>query len=224
MHDITSQILSLASVVLIPFIPNDILRNMMLALVPLFFVGRLFHHNTPHRCIERLDASMEDIARLFNRAVEECTRDPRFICETGLKLTERESFIFFFSIVVDGTPFRIKYALSTLCARTISTKYIPWKIYPYQFITIAWAINDCRRDMEELRSSILLALEHARQQVFQEDIVHRKTTLATVFPGAVFDAASILDENKESIERAIVPEASNDQGISSVFDTSTSSV
>ncbi|KAJ7757127.1 hypothetical protein B0H16DRAFT_1721584 [Mycena metata] len=167
--------------VLIPFIPNDVLRCVMLALVPLLFVVRLVHDNTPHNWVERLDASMEDITRLFSKAAEECARDPRFVCETGLKLTE------------------INYALSTLRARTISTKDIPWKIYTYHLIAIGWGINGCRRDMENLRSSILLALKRARQQSLREDIEHRKATLAIAFPG-VFDATSIVDKGEESVE------------------------
>ncbi|KAJ7026536.1 hypothetical protein C8F04DRAFT_1124903 [Mycena alexandri] len=96
----------------------------------------------------------------------ECARDPHFLCETGLKLTETN------------------YTLSTLRARTIGMKYIPWKAYPYQLITIGWALYDCRRDMEDLRSSILLALEFSRQQIFREDIEHRLGTLASAFhPG-----------------------------------------
>ncbi|KAJ7031561.1 hypothetical protein C8F04DRAFT_1109746 [Mycena alexandri] len=168
MEDITYQGLSFASMVLVPFIPNVILRYIMLAFAPLLFVARLVHHNMPHRQVERLGSSVEDVVQLFSKAVDECARDPRFLCETGLKLTE------------------INYALSTLRARTISLEYIAWKAYPYHLIAIGSGIDGCRRDMENLRSSILLAVERARQQVFQEDIDHRRATLTNAFPGALW--------------------------------------
>ncbi|KAJ7031551.1 hypothetical protein C8F04DRAFT_1262662 [Mycena alexandri] len=182
MKDITSQILYFASVVLIPFIPNDILRSIMFALVPLVFTACLVHHNTPHRWVERLDASMKEVNDHWKKAIEDCARDPRFIHETNLKLSE------------------IKYALSTLRTRTISMQFIPWRIYPYYIITIGWAINRCRRDMERVRSSILLALERGRQQVFQQDIDQKKATLVSAFPGA-FDATAVVGE--DSVKRAI---------------------
>ncbi|KAJ7757119.1 hypothetical protein B0H16DRAFT_1538151 [Mycena metata] len=166
MKDKTSQILSVVSLVLLPFIPNDILRYIMLVFVPISFTAYHLYDNTPHRWVAKLDTSMEEVGAAFDIAVAECGRDPRFLCETGLKLTE------------------INYTLSTLRARKISMKYIPWKAYPYELITIAWSINDCRRNMEDLRSSILLALEELRQQMFKEDIDHRLATLANVFPPA----------------------------------------
>jgi hypothetical protein len=88
MKEITSQVLSLVSVVVIPFIPNDSLRSVILVLTPLFFAAYLAYHNTPNRQVARLDASIKDINALFETAVNECGRDPRFVYEAGLKLTE----------------------------------------------------------------------------------------------------------------------------------------
>ncbi|KAJ7905118.1 hypothetical protein B0H13DRAFT_2334203 [Mycena leptocephala] len=196
MKEITSQILSLVSVVVIPFIPNDSLRSVALVLAPLFFAAYLAYHNTPNRQVARLDASMKDINALFEMTVHECGRDPRFVYEAGLKLTE------------------INYAVSALRTRSISMKYISWKMYPYHLKGIASSIERCRREMEELRSSILLALEYARQQKYRADIDRRMAILASTFtPGrrarpAVLQArAPFVVES--SGERAIVFECMN---------------
>ncbi|KAJ7165060.1 hypothetical protein C8R46DRAFT_303753 [Mycena filopes] len=172
MKDTASQLLSLVSVVLIPFIPNDILRDIMLVLAPLFFAACLVHHNMPRRRVEILGASATNLKTLFNTAADECSRDPRFVHETGWELDE------------------INYTLSTLRTRTISMKYVSWTECPYHLIAIMRAIDGCRRDMEELEASILLALERARQQRLTEDIDHRRATLASAFPAALWQQSS----------------------------------
>ncbi|KAJ7177858.1 hypothetical protein C8R46DRAFT_1212594 [Mycena filopes] len=140
MKDITSQVLSLASIILIPFIPNDVLRGIMFVLIPLFFAARLVHHNMPHRWVETLEVSATDTNCLFNTAMDECSSDPRFVCETGLKLTEFD------------------YALSTLRTNIISMKQIPWTECLYRIVNIVRAIDACRRDIKDLRVSILVSM------------------------------------------------------------------
>ncbi|KAF8178118.1 hypothetical protein K438DRAFT_1844589 [Mycena galopus ATCC 62051] len=76
----------------------------------------------------------------------------------------------------------MNYAVSTLRSRVINMKYTPWKVYPNYLRAIASSIKECRREIEELRSTILLALECARQQRYSEDIQHRMATLASAFP------------------------------------------
>ncbi|KAJ7165057.1 hypothetical protein C8R46DRAFT_1220196 [Mycena filopes] len=168
MKGLTSQVLSLASMILIPFIPNDILRDIMLVLAPLFLTAHLVHQNTPLRWVETLEVSAADMNSLWGMAEDECSRDPLFVYKTGLKLTE------------------IGLALSTLRTRTFDMKRTPWTECPYQIITITRAINECRRDMDDLRSSILLALEISRQETFREDISRRRATLASAFPAVLF--------------------------------------
>ncbi|KAJ7026533.1 hypothetical protein C8F04DRAFT_1238543 [Mycena alexandri] len=210
MKDKASQILSVVSLVLLPFIPNNIQRYIMLVFVPISFTAYHLHNNMPHRWVEKLDTSMEEIDTVFDTAMTECARDPHFLCETGLKLTETN------------------YTLSTLRARTIGMKYISWKVYSLPVHHHRLAINDCRRDMEDLRSTILLALEHARQQVFQEDIAHRKTTLATAFPGALWQQSLTQRRSWTRIRSPSNEQLYLRQVMTRVyrpfFDTSTSSV
>ncbi|KAF7342067.1 hypothetical protein MVEN_01794000 [Mycena venus] len=164
MKEVTSQLLSLASMVLIPFIPNDTLRYIMIVFAPLSFAGHLAYHNTPDRRVARLDVCVKELNALFDTAAKECARDPRFMYEGGLKLAETN------------------YAMSTLRSRAISIQYIPWKIYPYHLRAIMSSIEECRRKMEELQTLILLALEFARQQKYREDIEQRISALESVFP------------------------------------------
>jgi hypothetical protein len=76
-----------------------------------------------------------------------------------------------------------------------------WKGYAYRLRAIVTSIEECRRELEELRSSILvsyklegdpeltsqiqLALECARQQRYREDIDRRTVTLDSAFPGGM---------------------------------------
>jgi hypothetical protein len=80
-------------------------------------------------------------------------------------------------------------------------QYMSWKGYAYRLRAVASSIEECRRELEELRSSVLasyklegdleltsqiqLALECARQQRYQEDIDRRTATLDSAFPGGV---------------------------------------
>ncbi|KAJ7177861.1 hypothetical protein C8R46DRAFT_665788 [Mycena filopes] len=140
MKDTTSQVISLASVLLISFIPNDILRDIMFALAPLAYVVHLVHENTPNRRFERLEVSATDLKTLLATAVAECFRDPLFVHEMSLELAE------------------VNLKLSTLRAKAISRKDISWKECPYHLITIIRAIDECQRDMDDLRSSILVSV------------------------------------------------------------------
>ncbi|KAJ6588548.1 hypothetical protein B0H19DRAFT_1367136 [Mycena capillaripes] len=175
MEQTTSQVLSLIYMVLIPFIPNDSLRYVMLVLAPFSFVVYLVYHNTPSRQVARLDASVKEINALVETAMKECKRDPRFVYETELKLIET------------------KYNVSTLRTRAIGMKYISWNVYPYHLKGIASSIEQCRREMEDSHSSILLALELARQQKYREEIGQKMATLASNFQLDI-DRAPVVDE------------------------------
>ncbi|KAF7342079.1 hypothetical protein MVEN_01795200 [Mycena venus] len=164
MKEITSQLLSLASMVIIPFIPNAILRYIMIILAPLSFAGYLVYHNTPDRRVARLDGCVKELNALFDTAAKECCRDPRFIHEGGLRLAE------------------INYAVSTLRSRAISIQYTSWKRYLCHLRAIMSSIEGCRREIEEFRTSISLALEFARQQKYREDIGQMMSILESVFP------------------------------------------
>ncbi|KAJ7792254.1 hypothetical protein B0H14DRAFT_172228 [Mycena olivaceomarginata] len=164
-EQLTSQVLSLLSLILIPFIPDSTLRYIALVLVFISVAAYLVYQNTPTRQVDRLDAAAKEVNALFEAATAECVADPQFVHEVGLKLTE------------------LNYAVSTLRSRTLSMRYMSWRDYAYRLRAIVSSIEECRRELEELRSSILLALECARQQRYREDIDHRTATLDSAFPG-----------------------------------------
>ncbi|KAJ7481729.1 hypothetical protein FB451DRAFT_136094 [Mycena latifolia] len=159
MKDILSQVLSLVYLVLVPFIPNNIMRYTALVLVSLLSAAYLANHNSPTCQIVRLAASIKEIDTLLAMAMNECTTDPRFLFEARWKLTE------------------LKYAVSNLNTRLISTKYIAWTKYAHHLGRLSLSIHECRREIDDLRAVILLALECARQQQFEEDINRMTATL-----------------------------------------------
>ncbi|KAJ7789942.1 hypothetical protein B0H14DRAFT_3891502 [Mycena olivaceomarginata] len=144
-EQLTSQVLSLLSLILIPFIPNSTLRYLAVVLASVSLVAYLSTTTSPR--------------------ANECVADPRFVYEAGLKLTE------------------LNYAVSTLRSRTLSMRSMSWRDYAYRLRAIASSIEECRRELEELRSSVLLALECARQQRYREDIDCRTATLDSAFSG-----------------------------------------
>jgi hypothetical protein len=87
-EQLASQILSLLSLILIPFIPNSTLRYLAVVLASLSLVAYLVYHNTPTPQVDRLDADAKEVNTLFEVATAECVADPRFVYEAGLKLTE----------------------------------------------------------------------------------------------------------------------------------------
>ncbi|KAJ7507365.1 hypothetical protein B0H11DRAFT_201579 [Mycena galericulata] len=128
------------------------------------FTAHIVYHNSATCQVDRLETSVKKIEEVFDMAVNECTRDPRFVYEAGLKLTET------------------KYVVSSLRTRTIDAKGIAWKKYPHHLRGLALSIKECRRDLEDLRASISLALESARRQKFKEDYGQRKATIDQSFP------------------------------------------
>ncbi|KAJ7173125.1 hypothetical protein C8R43DRAFT_681758 [Mycena crocata] len=146
---ITSQALSLASVVLVSFIPNDILRYIALLLTLLAFVAYLIWNNTPDRQVSRIDAALKVIDALFHSAANECARDPRFIYEAGLKLTDG----------IQSAHSGYRHEIYRL--KAMSTPFQK----PY---------TDHRRvRARNLQTSFQLALECTRQQTYREDIGHK---------------------------------------------------
>jgi ABC-type uncharacterized transport system permease subunit len=87
-EQLTSQVLSLLSLVLIPFIPSSILQYIAVVLTSVSLVAYLVYYNTPTRQVGRFDAAAKEVNTLFEAATAECVADPRFVYEAGLKLTE----------------------------------------------------------------------------------------------------------------------------------------
>jgi hypothetical protein len=86
MNTVLSQLLSLAPVALIPFIPNDALRYIALGITSIAIVMYLLRHNTLSSRVGRVEASMLEMEELFNLATAECGRNPYFLADAGLKL------------------------------------------------------------------------------------------------------------------------------------------
>ncbi|KAJ7846093.1 hypothetical protein B0H14DRAFT_2773425, partial [Mycena olivaceomarginata] len=80
---LASQVLSLLSLILIPFIPNSTLRYIAVVLASVSLVAYLVYHNTPTRQVGRLDAAAKEVNTLFEAATGECIADPRFVHEAG---------------------------------------------------------------------------------------------------------------------------------------------
>ncbi|KAJ7792255.1 hypothetical protein B0H14DRAFT_2932037 [Mycena olivaceomarginata] len=92
-EQLASQVFSLLSLILIPFIPDSTLRYIALALVFISIAAYLVYQNTLTRQVGRLDAAAKEVNTLFEAATAECVADPRFVYETGLKLTEYDPHI-----------------------------------------------------------------------------------------------------------------------------------
>jgi hypothetical protein len=92
-EQLASQVFSLLSLILIPFIPNSTLRYIALVLVFISLAAYLVYQNTPRCQVDRLDAAAKEVNTLFEVATAECVADPRFVYETGLELTEYDPHI-----------------------------------------------------------------------------------------------------------------------------------
>jgi hypothetical protein len=90
---LASQVLSLLSLILVPFIPNSTLQYIALVLVFISLAAYLVYQNTPTRQVDRLDAAAKEVNALFEAVTVECVADPRFVYEAGLKLTEYDPHI-----------------------------------------------------------------------------------------------------------------------------------
>ncbi|KAJ7701852.1 hypothetical protein B0H17DRAFT_1128071 [Mycena rosella] len=161
---VISQHLTLTLTVLIQLIPNNTMRYIALVFASLSFAIYLILHKSPTCQVAGLDISIKHTEELFRTAVDECTRDPRFIFEAGLKLTEA------------------KYVISSLHTKTINTKYGTWRMYPYHLTRLVLSIRKCQQEMKALWSAIVLELECARQENFQEDIKQKVASIARAFP------------------------------------------
>ncbi|KAJ7291007.1 hypothetical protein C8J57DRAFT_1458003 [Mycena rebaudengoi] len=159
MDNLPSQLLSLALIALTTFIPSDYLRYIALALTLLSLGGYAVFANNLSSQAARCETVMQEIEALFITVTKECARDLRFITEVGLQLT------------------LVKQSLSELRMRILLTSEITWRAYPSHLRIVLLSIAECRQNFEELRSSMQVALERARQQAYIEDIKRRRRTL-----------------------------------------------
>ncbi|KAJ7290945.1 hypothetical protein C8J57DRAFT_1491473 [Mycena rebaudengoi] len=159
MDNLLSQLLSFALIALTTFIPNDSLRYIALGSTLLSLVGYTVFANNLSSQAARCETVMQEIEALFITVTKECARDLRFITEVGLQLT------------------LAKQLLSELRMRMLLTSEITWRAYPLHLRIVLLSITECRRNFEELRSSMQVALERVRQQAHMEDINRRRRAL-----------------------------------------------
>ncbi|KAJ7291013.1 hypothetical protein C8J57DRAFT_1586336 [Mycena rebaudengoi] len=159
MNNLSSQLLSFALIALTTFIPNDSLRYIALGSTLLSLVGYAIFANNLSSQAACCETFMQEIEALFVTVTKECARDLRFITEVGLQLT------------------LAKQSLSELRMRMLLTSEITWRAYPLHLRIVLLSIAECRRTFEELRSSMQVALERARQQAYIEDINRRRRAL-----------------------------------------------
>ncbi|KAJ7290990.1 hypothetical protein C8J57DRAFT_1586296 [Mycena rebaudengoi] len=81
------------------------------------------------------------------------------------------------------------------------TLEIAWRAYPLHLRIILLSITECRRNFEELRSSMQVALERARQQAYIEDINRRRRALVA-FGGEQVDMGQAFHLRMRSSSRA----------------------
>ncbi|KAJ7290952.1 hypothetical protein C8J57DRAFT_1491477 [Mycena rebaudengoi] len=141
MNEITSQVLSIGLVTLAAFIPNDTLRYTVLVVTSLAISAYLVHHSTPCAQVKKAETSLKGIEALFSAVMKECVSDPRFIAEKGLRLATA------------------KLSVSLLRTRLMVTKNITWKEYPSYLKNILLSIEECRREVGQSRSSMLVRHE-----------------------------------------------------------------
>ncbi|KAJ7290984.1 hypothetical protein C8J57DRAFT_1586265 [Mycena rebaudengoi] len=165
MDNLPSQLLSFALIALTTFIPNDSLRYIALASTLLSLVGYAVFANNLSSQAARCETAMQEIEALFITVTKECARNLHFITEVGLQLT------------------LAKQSLSELRMRMLLTSEITWRAYPLHLRIVLLSIAECRRIFEELRSSMQVALERARQQAYIKDINRRRRALVA-FGGA----------------------------------------
>ncbi|KAJ6591218.1 hypothetical protein DFH09DRAFT_1139020 [Mycena vulgaris] len=153
MDIVLSQLLSLAPVALIPFIPNGPLRYITLGLTVFACAAYFLCQNSPSCRVRRLEASIKEIDELFSSAVEECNRDPHFMAEAGLRLAG------------------VRYRISTIRTKRLNAKHIPWRNYMFYFQDLTRSIGECRRELRDLWSSISVTLESTLQQKYVDDMI-----------------------------------------------------
>ncbi|KAJ7291014.1 hypothetical protein C8J57DRAFT_1211546 [Mycena rebaudengoi] len=159
MDNLSSQLLSFALIALTTFVPNNSLRYIALASTLLFLGGYAVFANSLSSQAARCETFMQEIESLFITVTKECTRDLHFITEVGLQLT------------------LAKQSLSELRMRMLLTSKITWRAYPLHLRIVLLSVAECRRNFEELRSSMQVAVERARQQAYIEDINRRRRAL-----------------------------------------------
>ncbi|KAJ7290942.1 hypothetical protein C8J57DRAFT_1270877 [Mycena rebaudengoi] len=114
--------------------------------------------------MKQLGEHIQDIAKIHSIAVQDLEHNPHFTTESGLRIRQ------------------IKLSESVLRSKTLSAKDIKWKVYPQYFKCLWCNIEECHRQVRDIRTSMLLEMEANYQRKYTMDILQRKATLETMFP------------------------------------------
>ncbi|KAJ6591139.1 hypothetical protein DFH09DRAFT_1138714 [Mycena vulgaris] len=162
MNEILSQGFSLVAFALISFIPDVVWRYTAILLATLSLAAYFVHRHLPSSYLDRCEASLNDIDERLTKAVKECVGDPRFVAEAALRVT------------------MLEHAISVL--KIMNLKNTTWKQYPRHVRSLWREVFECQREMKELRTAILSALESALQDKHAYEIGQREAILASTFP------------------------------------------
>ncbi|KAJ7792252.1 hypothetical protein B0H14DRAFT_2932011 [Mycena olivaceomarginata] len=113
---------------------------------------------------------IDETVKVHAIAVQELEKDPRFVTETSLRVA------------------RIKLSESILRTKTLSGKDVAWKKYAQHLRGLSFHVDECQKDVQEIRIAILMTLECNRQQRFTEDIAQRRAILDKAFLNPVQDS------------------------------------
>ncbi|KAJ7847650.1 hypothetical protein B0H13DRAFT_1907221 [Mycena leptocephala] len=165
MPELILQLLPLALTPLAALVPNVVQRCIILAFVAFYFGVFVVLPNLrlPSVRLKKLEQYIEETMKIHAIAVQELERNPRFISETSLKLAH------------------IKLSESVLRTKMLGGKDIIWKKYVQHLRGLLFHIGECQRDVQDIRTSILMVLECNRQRRYTEDIAQRRSTLDTTF-------------------------------------------
>ncbi|KAJ7290966.1 hypothetical protein C8J57DRAFT_1270973, partial [Mycena rebaudengoi] len=104
------------------------------------------------------------ITKIHSIAVQELEHNPHFPTELGLRMRQ------------------IKFSESVLRSKTRSVKDIKWKDYPQYLKCLRCNIEECQRQVRDIRTSMLLEIETNHQRKYTMDILQRRATLEALFP------------------------------------------
>ncbi|KAF7342076.1 hypothetical protein MVEN_01794900 [Mycena venus] len=163
MPDLIFQLLPLVLTPLAALVPNGIQRWIILAFAVLYFAGFIVLPNLPGTRLKKLEKCIGETVKIHATAIRELDNYPHFVTDTSLRVA------------------RIKLSESILRTRMLGGRNIAWKKYAQHLRDLSFHISECQRDVQEIRTSILMALECDRQRRYTEDIAQRRRTLDTAF-------------------------------------------
>ncbi|KAJ7846107.1 hypothetical protein B0H14DRAFT_2584393 [Mycena olivaceomarginata] len=158
MPDLTVQLLPLALTPLAAVVPNGIQRWVILTLAALYFGGFVVLPNLPSVKLKKLEQYIDETVKIHAIAVQELEKDPRFVTETSLR-------------VARGVP-GLSCRSPSFARRPSVAKIVAWKKYAQHLRGLSFHVDECQKDVQEIRIAILR---------FTEDIAQRRAILEKAF-------------------------------------------